>query len=102
MIPGHSCNYYCRGGEHCEQVRCSPSATRDHIWQALAGAHRLWVTDAIPAPEPMSWTRAALLFGVRAEEATQPWLIWWREDYDAARADYDAGAIPRFRSHVDG
>lgn len=101
MIRPHSCNAYCRGVEHCEQLRISPGASRDTIWQALAASHHVWVTDAIPAREPAPWAHAYLLAGANPLGATEPWLVWWREDYSAARRDYEAGAIPRYRSQCD-
>lgn len=101
LLDGHDCNAYCgrHAEEHCQLLRTNLS-TRDEIWAAHAQYYRVWVTDAVPAREPERWDRVEMLAGTNPDSATEPWLVWWREDYARARADYSAGRLPRFRSEL--
>lgn len=100
----HACSTYCRAGEHCELAYLSPGTPRDAVWQAYA-ARGVWVTDAIPAREAPA-VDAPLPPGARLDQLAgasvgiDPWLVWWREDYAQARAEYAAGAMLRWRSEL--
>ena len=105
MIADHGCAAYCRDGEHCELVYVTPGLNRDWLWREYAATYRVWVTDALPAREapavdsPLApGTKMVMLAGI--QPGTEPWLVWWRADYAQARADYEAGRIPPWRSEV--
>lgn len=113
MIDDHACNAFCGNGEHCDLVHVArsvdPATVPDRIWQACAATERVWVTDARPAHEAPDYgayramgTPGVSLTGAPPADDDAPWLVWWRTDYDAARADHDAGRIARFRTPVGG
>lgn len=75
----HTCNYYCRDGQHCDLYHASPNVTTDGIWQALGYYLGLKVEHAEPAREPPPKSgNEPIVVGSDPGKATMPWLVWWQ------------------------